>query len=229
MKSLVLSLLLLAILTAQLPGPATAQSTCTSSSCTAIVSRSMVTNNWGVTFVSDQFTLTLGSSPVSQIALGIPSTLGSKLRFTEAVDSQSNQLRISPPSLVSLPSGGNFSAIDIAFPSAKTGGYSFNLTSVYSDLLNFNSTSSNFTFAFEPFPLTDGTYTVTSAQLSVKTGDWPSPKISSVNGTFASATFTAQTTTLKPYNTTVATMTFSSSGTAQSIFDVVGNRTIALA
>ena len=165
---------------------------------------------------------------MSQIALGIPSALSSKLRFTEAMDSQSNQLRISPPRLLSLPSGGNYSAIEIAFPSAKTGAYSFNLTSVYSDLLNFNSTSNNFTFAFEPFPLTDGTYTVTSAQLSVKTSDWPSPKVSSVNGTFAGATFTAQTTTLKPYNTTVATMTFSWSGTAQTIFDVVANRTITL-
>jgi len=228
MKALVLSLLLLALLSTQLPSPATAQTNCTSSSCIAVVNRSITTNNWGVTFVSDQFALTLGSSPVSQIALGIPSALSSKLRFTEAMDSQSNQLRISPPRLLSLPSGGNYSAIEIAFPSAKTGGYSFNLTSVYSDLLNFNSTSNNFTFAFEPFPLTDGTYTVTSAQLSVKTSDWPSPKVSSVNGTFAGATFTAQTTTLKPYNTTVATMTFSWSGTAQTIFDVVANRTITL-
>ncbi len=228
MKALVLSLLLLALLSTQLPSPATAQTNCTSSSCTAVVNRSITTSNWGVTFVSDQFALTLGSSPVSQIALGIPSALSSKLRFTEAMDSQSNQLRISPPRLLSLPSGGNYSAIEIAFPSAKTGGYSFNLTSVYSDLLNFNSTSNNFTFAFEPFPLTDGTYTVTSAQLSVKTSDWPSPKVSSVNGTFAGATFTAQTTTLKPYNTTVATMTFSWSGTAQTIFDVVANRTITL-
>ncbi|TMI19565.1 hypothetical protein E6H32_01810 [Candidatus Bathyarchaeota archaeon] len=228
MKALILSLLLLALLSTQLPSPATAQTNCTSSSCTAVVNRSITTNNWGVTFVSDQFALTLGSSPVSQIALGIPSALSSKLRFTEAMDSQSNQLRISPPRLLSLPSGGNYSAIEIAFPSAKTGGYSFNLTSVYSDLLNFNSTSNNFTFAFEPFPLTDGTYTVTSAQLSVKTSDWPSPKVSAVNGTFASATFTAQTTTLKPYNTTVATMTFSWSGTAQTIFDVVANRTITL-
>jgi len=228
MKALILSLLLLALLSTQLPSPATAQTNCTSSSCTAVVNRSITTSNWGVTFVSDQFTLTLGSSPVSQIALGIPSALSSKLRFTEAMDSQSNQLRISPPRLLSLPSGGNYSAIEIAFPSAKTGGYSFNLTSVYSDLLNFNSTSNNFTFAFEPFPLTDGTYTVTSAQLSVKTSDWPSPKVSSVNGTFAGATFTAQTTTLKPYNTTVATMTFSWSGTAQTIFDVVANRTITL-
>jgi len=228
MKALILSLLLLALLSTQLPSPATAQTNCTSSSCTAVVNRSITTNNWGVTFVSDQFALTLGSSPVSQIALGIPSALSSKLRFTEAMDSQSNQLRISPPRLLSLPSGGNYSAIEIAFPSAKTGAYSFNLTSVYSDLLNFNSTSNNFTFAFEPFPLTDGTYTVTSAQLSVKTSDWPSPKVSAVNGTFASATFTAQTTTLKPYNTTVATMTFSWSGTAQTIFDVVANRTITL-
>src|SRR5881296_914542 len=227
MKALVLSLLLLALLSTQLPSPATAQTNCTSSSCTAVVNRSITTSNWGVTFVSDQFVLTLGSSPVSQIALGIPSALSSKLRFTEAMDSQSNQLRISPPRLLSLPSGGNYSAIEIAFPSAKTGGYSFNLTSVYSDLLNFNSTSNNFTFAFEPFPLTDGTYNVTSAQLSVKTGDWQSPTTSSVDGTFASATFTAQTTTLKPYNTTIATMTFSS--TTQSILHVIANRTITLA
>ncbi len=229
MKVLVLSLLLLALLSTQLPSPAMAQTNCTSSSCTVTVSRSVTTNNWGVTFVSDQFSLTTGSSPVSQITLGLPSSLSSKLRFTEAVDSQSNQLRISPPNLATLPSGGNYSVLAIAFPSAKTGTYSFNLTSVYSDLLNFNSTSSNFTFAFEPFPLTDGTYSVTSAQLSVKTGDWPSPKVSSVNGTFASATFTAQTTTLKPYNSTVATMTFSSSGTSQTIFDVTANRTVTLA
>src|SRR5712692_2794124 len=229
MKALVLSLLLLALLSTQLPSSAVAQTNCTSSSCTVTISRSITTNNWGVTFVSDQFSLTTGSSPVSQITLGIASSLSGKLRFTEAVDLQSNQLRISPLKLASLLSGGNYSTVDIAFPSAKTGAYSFNLTSVYSNLLNFNSTSSDFTFSFEPFPMTDGTYNVTSAQLSVKTGDWPSPKISAVDGTFASATFTAQTTTLKPYNTTVATMTFSSSGTAQSIFDVVGNRTIALA
>ena len=119
--------------------------------------------------------------------------------------------------------------MDIAFPSAKTGTYSFNLTSVYSDLLSFNSTSNNFVFAFEPFPLMDDNYNVTSATLSVKTGDWPSPKVSSVNGTFASATFSSQAIPLKPFNTTVAAMTFSSSGTSQSIFDVTANRTITLA
>jgi hypothetical protein len=119
--------------------------------------------------------------------------------------------------------------VDIAFPSAKTGTYSFNLTSVYSDLLSFNSTSSNFVFAFEPFPLMDDNYNVTSATLSVKTGDWPSPKVSSVMGTFASATFSSQAIPLKPFNTTVATMTFSSSDTSQSIFGVTANRTITLA
>src|SRR5437867_8584501 len=228
MKALVLSLLLLALLSTQFPSPALAQTNCTSSSCAVTVSRSITTNNWGVTFVSDQFNLTT-ASPISQITLGIPSSLASRLRFTQAVDSQSNQLRISPPTVRSLPLPlvGNYSELDIAFPSAKTGTYGFNLTSVYSDLLNFNSTSSDYTLAFEPFPLTDGTYDVTSAQLSVKTGDWQSPKTFSVEGTFASATFTAQTTTLKPYNTTVATMTFSS--TTQSILDVVANRTITLA
>jgi len=229
MKALVLALLLLALLSTQLPSPALALTSCTSSSCTVTVSRSITTNNWGVTFVSDNFTLTTGTSSVSQITLGVPSALASRLRFTQAVDSQSNQLRISLPTVKSLPLPlvGNYSELDIAFPSAKTGTYGFNLTSVYSDLLSFNSTSSNFSFAFEPFPLTDGTYNVTSAQLSVKTGDWQSPKISSVNGTFASATFTAQTKTLQKFNTTLATMTFSS--TTQSILDVVANRTITLA
>ncbi|OLE91860.1 MAG: hypothetical protein AUF79_01920 [Crenarchaeota archaeon 13_1_20CM_2_51_8] len=214
----------------QLPSPAVAQTNtnCTLSSCTVTVSRSITTNNWGVSFVSDQFSLTTGSSPVSQITLGIASSLSSKLRFTEAVDYQSNQLRISPLKLASLLSGGNYSAMDIAFPSAKTGTYSFNLTSVYSDLLNFNSTSNNFVFAFEPFPLMDDNYNVTSATLSVKTGDWQSPKVSSVDGTFASATFSSQAIPLKPFNTTVATMTFSSS-ISQSIFGVTANRTITLA
>src|SRR5438552_2602608 len=229
MKALVLSLLLLVLLSTQLPGPVLAQTNCTSSSCAVTVSRSITTNNWGVTFVSDQFSLTIGASPVSEITLGIPSSLASRLRFTQAVDSQANQLRISPPTVRSLPSPlvGNYSELDIAFPSAKTGTYGFNLTSVYSDLLSFNSTSSIFSLAFEPFPLTDGTYNVTSAQLSVKTGDWPSPKVSAIEGTFATATFTAQTKTLQKFNTTVATMTFSS--TTQSILDVIANRTITLA
>src|SRR5436853_1271424 len=231
MKAFVLLLLLMALLSTQLPGSALAQTNCTFSSCTVTVSRRITTNSWGVTFVSDQFNLTSGASPISQITLGIPSPLASRLRFTQAVDSQSNQLRVSPPTVKSLPLPlvGNYSELDIAFPSAKTGTYDFNLTSVYSDLLSFNSTLSNFSFEFEPFPLTDGTYNVTNSQLSVKTGDWPSPKVSSVDGTFASVTFTAQTKTLQKFNTTIATMTFSSTGTTQSILDVIANRTITLA
>ena len=231
MKALVLSLLLLAILSTQLPSPVVAQSDCSSSNCTVTVSRTITTNSWGLTFVNDEFSLNSGSSQVSQVRLGIPSSISNRLVFTQAVDSQSSQLRISPPIVKSLssPLSGTYSSLDIAFPSAKTGTYSFNFTSVYSDLLNFNSTSSNFTFAFEPFPLLDSNYTVTSATVSVKTGDWPSPKVSSVNGTFASATFTSQAIPLKAFNTTIATMIFSSSGTAQTIFDVTANRTITLA
>src|SRR5260370_224522 len=136
MKALVLSLLLLALLSTQLPSPVMAQTTCTSSTCNVTVTRSISTNNWGLTTVNDSITLKTGSSPVSQIALGVPSSLTSKLRTTEAVDLQSNQLlRISPLRLASLPSGGNYSAMDVAFPSAKTGTYTFNVTSVYSDLL----------------------------------------------------------------------------------------------
>src|SRR5437667_10084533 len=97
MKALVLSLLLLVLLSTQLPSPALAQTSCTSSSCAVTLSMSITTNNWGVTFVSDQFNLTIGASPVSQITLGIPSSLASRLRFTQAVDSQSNQLKVSTP------------------------------------------------------------------------------------------------------------------------------------
>src|SRR5438477_273063 len=97
MKALVLALLLLALLSTQLPSPTFAQTNCTLNSCAVTVSRSITTNNWGVTFVSDQFSLTTGASPVSQITLGIPSSLASRLRFTQAVDSQATQLRISPP------------------------------------------------------------------------------------------------------------------------------------
>ncbi len=230
MKALVLTLLVLALLSTQLPSPAFAQTSCTSSSCTVTVSRSITTNNWGVTFVSDNISLTTGSSPISQIELGIPLSLSSRLRLTQAVDSQSNQLRVSPLGLASLPrSGGSYSTIDIAFPSAKSGTYSFNLTSVYSDLLSFNATSSNFALDFEPFPLMNDNYTVASATLSVKTGDWPSPKVSFVDGTFASATFSSQASPLKAFNTTMAKMTFSSARTSQSIIDVVANRTITLA
>ncbi len=230
MKALVLTLLVLALLSTQLPSPAFAQTSCTSSSCTVTVSRSITTNNWGVTFVSDNISLTTGSSPISQIELGIPLSLSSRLRLTQAVDSQSNQLRVSPLGLASLPrSGGSYSTIDIAFPSAKSGTYSFNLTSVYSDLLSFNATSSNFALDFEPFPLMNDNYTVASATLSVKTGDWPSPKVSFVDGTFASATFSSQASPLKAFNTTMAKMTFSSARTSQSIIDMVANRTITLA
>jgi hypothetical protein len=100
---------------------------------------------------------------------------------------------------------------------------------VYTGLLSVNATSNNFLFSFEPFPFTDGSFNVTNAHLSVHTSDWPSPKTTGVNGTFASATFTTQTKTLQAFNTTLAAMSFSSTGTSQTILDVIANRTITFA
>src|SRR5438309_10803687 len=97
MKALVLSILLLALLSTQLPSPAVAQTNCTSSSCAVTVSRSITTNNWAGTFGSDQFSLTRGASPLSEITFGIPSSLSSRLRFTQALYSQANQLTIYTP------------------------------------------------------------------------------------------------------------------------------------
>jgi hypothetical protein len=230
MKALVLSLFLLAILATQLPGSVAGASDCTAGVCKATVTRTIVTNNWGVTFVSDEISLN-ASSPVSHLTLGVPSSLSSNLRFTQAVDSGSTQLRVSAPTTQPLPSPmvGNYSALDIAFPSAKTGTYTFNVTSVYTHLLNINATSNNFLFTFEPFPFTDGSFNVTNAHLSVNTSDWPSPKTTGINGTFASATFTTKTMTLQAFNTTLASMSFSTTGTSQTILDVIANRTITLA
>ena len=229
MKALVLSLLLVAILAAQLPGAVSATVDCSAKICTVMVSRTIVTNNWGVTFVSDEISLNTTTSQVSHITLGVPSSLSNNLRFTQAFDS-SVQLKVSPPTTQSLPSPliGTYSMLDIAFPSAETGIYKFNLTSVYTGLLGVNATAtaSNFIFTFEPFPFADRTYNVTSAQLSVKTGDWQSPRTTGVNGTFASASFAASSGNLQPFDSTIAIMTFSSTG--QTILDVTANRTITL-
>ncbi len=239
MKALVLSLLLFALLAMQLPSQVVAQTNCSASTCTATVNRTITTNSWGVTFVNDQFSLTTGSAAVSQITLGIPSVISKNLRFTQAVDSQANPLTISLPTVKNLPSPmvGNYSELDIGFPAAEKGSYSFNLTSVYTHLLSLNSTS--FIFTFEPFPLTDGTYNVTSAQFSVKTGDWPTPRTTGINGSLANAAFSAppkpllkgdkSLSCLSCFNATIATMTFSYTGTTQTILDVTANRTITIA
>ena len=227
MKALVLSLILLAIFATQLPGSVSGANDCSVGVCKASVSRTIVTNNWGVTFVSDEISLN-ASSPVSHLALGVPSSLSSNLRLTQAVDSGLTQLRVSAPISLPLPSPmtGNYTTLDIAFPSAKTGSFNFNVTSVYTGLLSVNATSNNFLFSFEPFPFTDGSLNVTSANLSVKTGDWQTPKTTGVNGAFAGAAFTAQTDKLQAFNTTVATMSFAS--TSQTILNVIANRTITL-
>ena len=228
MKAIVLALLLLAVLAAELPGSVAGASDCSIGSCKVTISRTVVTNGWGNTFVSDEISLN-ASSPVSHIVLGVPASLSSNLQFTQAVDSASTQLVVSPPTSHPLPSPmvGNYSALDIAFPSPETL-YSLNVTSVYDDLLSVNATANNFIFTFEPFPFVDGSLNVTSAHLSVKTGDWPSPKTTGVNGTFASGTFTTQTGRLQAFNTTLATMSFSTVGTSQTMLDVVANRTITL-
>lgn len=226
MKAIVLSLLFISILAVELPQSMAAVGDCSASMCSVTVSRTILTNNWGTTFVSDYVVLNSGSSPVSHMTIGIPPFLGGNIRFTEAVDDQSNQLRVSAPT---SPSGGNYSLVDIAFPAAKTGTYRFNVTNVYVGLLSVNATGTNFIFKFAPFPFEDGSYAVSSAQLTVKTGDWPSPKTTGVNGSFANSAFTATTGSVQPFDKTVATMTFSSTGTSQTILDVTANRTITLA
>ncbi len=227
MKALVAVLLLLAVFTVLLPGSVSAQSNCTTSICSATVDSTISTNVWGITVVTEKVILTI-ASPVSHVGLGIPSSLSSQLRTAIATDTQNALLGVSNLGTQTTPSGTGYTALDVVFPSTQSGPYTFNLTTVYSGLLTYSPTASSFSLNVNPFPVTDGTFNVTRAGVTLKTGDWPSPKISPINQTVLSGTFTAQAAPLNAFNTTVWKISFNTAGTTQNIFDVSAGRLIVI-
>src|SRR6058998_1393988 len=96
MRALVVALLLLTIVLVALPGPARAASTttCTQSACNAGITRTIATNSWGVTVVSDKVVLN-STSPVSHLTIGVPTSVSKDLRSWQANDTSGANLLVS--------------------------------------------------------------------------------------------------------------------------------------
>lgn len=194
---------------------------CNPSTCTLMLERIVQTNDWGTTFVNDTVRIS-ATGPATYLDLGVSSLVAEKMGFLSAVDDQGTTLRAVP-----LPPDANrgYVPIRIELPEG-TGNHSITLKSVFSGLLSFNSTTSRYTLTYSPFAVLDGNVTLTSASLTVKTGDWTSITPSGINGTSSPGTFQTSTSTLGKYNTTLGKLSFASS--TQSNLDATANRLITI-
>jgi len=104
--------------------------------------------------------------------------------------------------------------------------YNFTLSTVYSSLLTYSASAASYSFSINPFPVIDNTYSTTVSTTFTNSGGWSSPRIASpVNQTLQSQAYTVPS--LKPFNTTVWTITFASAS-SQNLFVVDAGRTIAI-
>ncbi len=199
---------------------------CTSSTCPLTISRSIITNDWGVTVMNDTVKLN-ATSPATYLSVGLPAAVASRLRYVSATDAQGSVLEVSqqPMNLT-----GNYEPIQVSLPAVKQNGYSFTMSSIFTGLLRLNASSSTsqFVLSFSPFPVVDRTLNVTQASFTLKTNDWPSPTVTGVHGTLSGGSFTTRPVPLNAYNATVAMMSFSSTGTSQKLFEASAARTIAI-
>jgi len=234
MRALFAVLLLLALSVVFLPHPATAAGDCQKSTCSTSFQRTISTNAWGVTTVNDYVNLN-STVPVTHLAFGIPASISDDLRLTMAI-AQGVSLQVSKQD--PTPSQ-NYTTLNVQFPASQTK-YTFNVTTVFTSLLSFSPGSNSFTFEANPFPLVDGTYNVTSAKVTLQTGDWTTPKIPPpVNQTIASGgTYICtlpstgsddcpNSPKLNFFNSTVWRVTFGSSAT-QNVFIVSAGRLIQI-
>jgi len=233
MRVLFAVFLLLAITVVFLPHPATAATTdCQKTTCSASFQRTISTNPWGVTSVNDYVNLT-STVPVTHLTIGIPASVSDDLRLALAT-AQGVNLQISKQNPTP---GQNYTTLNIQFPTSETK-FVFNVTTVFAGLLSYGS-SNGFTFEANPFPRIDGTYNVTSAKVTLQTGDWQSPRIPlPFNQTITGGTFTCtlpstgsdncpNSAPLNFFNTTVWRVTFASSPT-QNVLTVSASRLIQI-
>src|SRR2546428_6241785 len=236
MRALFAVLLLLASTIVFLPRPAGAVSDCQKSTCSASFQRTISTNPWGVTTVNDYVNLN-STVPVTHLTFGMPASVSDDLRLTLAT-AQGVNLQVSKQN--PTPSQ-NYTTLNVQFPASETK-YTFNVTTVFTSLLSYSPGSNSFTFETNPFPLVDGSYNVTSAKVTLQTGDWQSPKIPlPLNQTITGGTFTCTLPSagsdscpptsaplpLKSFNSTVWKVTFASSAT-QNVFTVSAGRLIQI-
>ena len=234
MRVLFAVLLLLALTIVFLPHPATAATDCQRATCSASFQRTISTNSWGVTTVNDYVSLNSTLPGVTHLTFGIPASISDDLRLTIAT-AQGVNLQVSRQN--PTPSQ-NYTILNVQFPASETK-YTFNVTTVFASLLSFSPGSNSFTFEANPFPLVDGTYNVTSAKVTIQTGDWTNPKIPPpVNQTITGGTFTCtlpstgsdnclNSDKLDSFNSTVWRVTFGSSAT-QNVFTVSAGRLIQI-
>lgn len=233
MRAIFAVLLLLVLSVVFLPHPASAANDCQKTTCTATFQRIISTNAWGVSTLNDYVNLT-STVPVTHLTVGVPFSVSDDLRFTSAT-AQGVNLQVSKQGPSSTQ---NYTALNVQFPTGETK-LIFNLTTVFTGLLSYNPSSNGFTFEANPFPLVDGTYNVTSAKVTLQTGDWSSPKIPPpLNQTITGGTFACtlpsggadncpNSAPLKPFNNTVWQVTFASSST-QNVFNVSAGRLIQI-
>jgi len=233
MRALFAVLLLLALALVLQPIPVNAASNCTPNTCSVMIQRTISTNPWGVTIASDVVNLTtVANAQISHLAVGIPGNVSNNLR-TATASASGTSLQVSS-NRMTIPSGypaagQTYTSLDVTFPTAETGKFQFNLTTVYSGLLTYSAGGNGFTFATSPFPLVDGTYNATSA-LSMKIGDWQSVKIpfpANRTVTCASSACTSSLTSISAFNATVWQVGFSSSAT-QNVLTVSAGRLIQI-
>ncbi len=220
MRALVVALLLLTIVLVALPTPARATSPCTPSICRVSIDRTIATNSWGVTVVTDK--VALNTTPaVSNVTLGIPTSVSNDLRSFQANDPNGANLRVSTSNTFNL----TYTALTVFFPTSKTQ-YNFTLSTVFWGLLAYSSSAAGYNFNINPYPVIDNTYNATASTTFTNTGGWSSPMVTSpINQTLQSQAYTASP--LKPFDTTIWKIAFSSAS-SQNIFAVSAGRIITI-
>jgi hypothetical protein len=171
--------------------------------------------------MNDTVSLNANAS-VTYVDLGVPSQVADKLGFFSAVNSSGAPVRVARQA---LNQAGDYLPLRVELP-GRTGSYSFTLRTVFSGLLSFEDTSKRYTLTYSPFPVVDNSTSVTTAALTIKTGDWSSITPSGIQGTTSSGTFQTQASNLKPFNTTLGKLSFASS--TQLAFDVAAGRLITI-
>ena len=218
MRALALALLLIAVALVALPSPARATSQCTTTICKASITRTIATNSWGVTVVTDNVLLN-SSSQVSQLVLGVPTSTSNNLRLSQAVDSSGANLQ------VASVANQTYTGLTVVFASPQTH-YNFTLTTVYWGLLQYSPGSNGYAFSINPFPVVDRSYNASARSTFTYTGGWSAPKIAPpINQTLQSAAYVASS--LNAYNTTIWKITFASAS-SQNLFLVGAGRTITI-
>ncbi len=211
--SLVLSIVLV-------DSSAQSQLGCTPSTCAVTVNRTTRVNDWGTTVVNDSISVN-ATAPVTFIDLGVPSSVSSSMGFYSAYDSLGTRL---PLSKQPLNATGGYVPLRVSLP-GTAGTYAFTMAMVFSGLLNF--TENKYVFTYSPFPVVDSTLRLTTATLTVETGDWSSISAEGIQGTISPPTFRTNASPLNPYNTTLGKLSFASS--TQNALEAKASRAITIA